>query len=659
MVRSPRAGIGRHGNARVAPQRDAGRDPPVCSPPVSPIFATTMPALAAPSPDELLLNGARLKAALVAGCRRVLSRRDYLNQINVFPVPDGDTGSNLAFTLTAVLKCARGDRGGDVGSVLSQVAREAVDGARGNSGAIFAQFFHGLAEALGGRRDADAATLAAAASAAAASARTCLAQPREGTILSVIHDFAAELRSQADRGIRNLTTLFAIALDRARGSLADTPRQLPVLRAAGVVDAGAAGFVDFLEGIQDYIEHGRSALRLPPELRDLAGGGHAEVHLESVETASLYRYCTECLLTGDHLDVPAVRTRLSELPLDSLVVAGGGQRLRIHAHLDTPNQLFQALIGLGEVSQRKADDMQAQARLRAAPFQPVRIACDSAADLPSGQAERLGIAVIPVRVNFGDEDFLDRITLSPSELYSRLRKDPSPARTSQPPPGDFRRAYELLLGHSDDIVSIQVSSRLSGTFQAALGAAREVDDRHIEVVDSLTVSAGQALIAMTAAECASRGSSRAEVLEAIHVATTQTQVYGLIPDLRYGVAGGRIPALVKRIAELFGLYVLVTERSGKVKPFRALRGRRRLVERYADVIAGRARGNARWRAIVGHCDAGDDAATLAAALRERISGLDPIWVTEAGPAIGAHAGPGTLIVGLQPLPASAPKETER
>ncbi len=612
--------------------------------------AMTIALAGSPRPLIAHLSGARLKAALIAGCRRVLSRRDYLNRINVFPVPDGDTGTNLAFTLAAVMKAARRLRGGDVGSVFARVAREAVDGARGNSGAIFAQFFQGLADALQGQIEAGTAAIARATQSAAQSARECMAEPRDGTILSVIHDFADELRAQSDRGVGDLGAAFTPALERARVSLANTPKLLPVLRAAGVVDAGAAGFVDFLEGVQDYLDNGREALRLSPAMRDLASDGLVDhVHLESVEAASRYRYCSECVVSGDAIDASVVRTALSSMAMDSVVVAGSRQRIRIHAHTDTPNDLFDALTAFGAVSQRKADDMQAQARLRAAPFQPVRVISDSAADLPPGEAERLGIGIVPVRVNVGDDDFMDRVTLSTRELYARLRADPAtPPRTSQPPPGDFRRAYELVLGHCDRVVSISVSSRISGTFQSALGAARDTASDRIEVVDTANVSAGQALIALQAAECAAAGGDADAVIATTRRAMTTTLTFAMVRDLRYGVAGGRLPPIVKRVADLFGLTLLLTARGGKVKPFRALRGRRRLAERFADVVARNARGAARWRAIVGHCDAPDEAAVLAAALRERIAGLTTVWVTETGPAIGVHAGPGTLVVGLQP-----------
>jgi len=593
------------------------------------------------------LSGARLKGALIAGAGRVLSKRDDLNRINVFPVADGDTGTNLAFTMLAVLKTVRRMRGADVGTVLGRVAHEAIDGARGNSGAILAQFFQGLAQGVGRCKEIGAREIADAAIGAALAARACLADPREGTMLSVITDFASELRGQVEAGVAQLDILFRHALVRARQSLANTPNQLPVLRAAGVVDAGAAGFVDFLEGVQDFIDRGRGALRLAPDARDSGAYAHDDVHLEAVEAASLYRYCTECVLSGADLDLNRVRGVLATLQLDSLVVAGSSDRVRVHAHIDRPNQLFETLSSIASVAQRKADDMQAQSKLRASPFQKVRVVTDSAGDLPASEAERLGITVVPVRVNFGADDFLDRITISPRELYTRLRQDPMHPRTSQPPPGDFRRAFDLVLAHCEQLVSVDISSRLSGTFQAAQTAAKESGKSRIQVVDTLQASSGQGLITMAAAECAQTGADAATVIAAAHDAMTRTRTFALIRDLRYGVRGGRIPKVAETIARWFGLTVMIANKQGLVRPFSALIGKQRLVERYAAVIARRIPEHQRCRAIVGHCDASDDAAALAATLRLVLPKLGKIWVVETGPGIGCHAGPGSLVVGLQ------------
>lgn len=602
------------------------------------------------SPFPERLSGAQIKGALIAGAGRVLSRREDLNRINVFPVPDGDTGTNLAFTMLAVMKTARRQRGADVSTVLAKIAREAIDGARGNSGAILAQFFQGLSEGVSRARAFDAQGLAVAATEAARSARSCMAEPREGTMLSVIQDFAAELKVQAESGVQDLRELFRRGLVKARQSLANTPNQLPVLKAAGVVDAGAAGFVDFLEGVGDFIERGRQALRQSPELREAASFEDDHVHLEAVDSASAYRYCTECVLSGEGLDLARVRATLAGLALDSLVVAGGRDRVRVHAHIDQPNQLFETLSALAQVSQRKADDMQAQTRLRAAPFQTVRVVTDSAGDLPPAEAERLGITIVPVRVNFGADDYLDRITLSPRELYGRLRAGGEPPRTSQPPPGDFRRAYELVSSHCEKVLSVELSSRLSGTFQAAQSAAREIGGERVSVLDTLNASAGQGLVAMAAAERALAGGDFAAVEAVAREAMGRTRTFALIRDLSYGVRGGRMPAIAEKIARWFGLTVLIADKQGLVRPFSALVGRQRLVERFAARVAARVPAHQKCRAVVGHCDAREDAQRLAGVIREVLPKLEKVWLVETGPAIGVHAGPGSLVVGVQWTP---------
>lgn len=599
------------------------------------------------------LSGAGLKGALIAGAGRVLANREDLNRINVFPVADGDTGTNLAFTMLAVLRTVRHLPGADVGTVLRQVAREAIDGSRGNSGAILAQFFQGLAQNLGRATDASAGDLAEATASASQSARACLAEPREGTMLSVIHDFAGELRKQVEAGVGDLSTLFHRALERARQSLANTPNQLPVLRAAGVVDAGAAGFVNFLEGVQDFIVRGRGALRMAPDASAAhanTSAAHDHVHLDAVEAASIYRYCTECVVSGHDLDLGRVREQLQNLELDSLVVAGGEDRVRVHAHIDRPNQLFERLNALGNVTMRKADDTQAQSRLRAAKFQRVRVVTDSAGDLPNSEIERLGISVVPVRILFDTDDYLDRITLSPKELYERLRREPLTPRTSQPPPGDFRRAFELVLGHCEQVFAIAISSRLSGTLQAAQIAARETAAKRITVFDTLNAAGGQGLITLAAAECAGAGGDLQDVIAAAQRTMARTRTFAMIRDLRYGVRGGRIPKVAQQIARLLGLTVMIANKKGLVRPFSALMGRNNLVERFAKVVAGHAARNCRYRAIVGHCDARDDAATLAGALRERLPALERVWVVETGPAVGVHAGPGSLVVGIESIP---------
>ena len=182
----------------------------------------------APTAPSQALTAPALRRALIAGAQRVIAARDGLNKINVFPVADGDTGNNLAFTLGSVLNGALSRRSRHIGELLRRVGDDAIDGARGNSGAILAQFFHGVAEHARSRPVLDASALAAAVRHGAASARSALAKPVDGTILSVIDSFAdamqdaaAQLRDAKPADVRGS---FARGLAQARSALAEIGR---------------------------------------------------------------------------------------------------------------------------------------------------------------------------------------------------------------------------------------------------------------------------------------------------------------------------------------------------------------------------------------------------------------------------------------------------
>jgi DegV family protein with EDD domain len=577
----------------------------------------------------------------LAGARQVQRTREHLNRINVFPVPDGDTGTNLAFTMEALAQELEKLRSSDSSEVLAAAAQATLDGARGNSGAILAQFLYGLAEATRTRARISFVQLGQAVAHAAKTARAAIAEPRDGTVISVIADFAAALQEQANRGSRSLLELLETALQSARQSLADTPNRLAVLRRAGVVDAGAHGFVSFLEGIVDYVQRGNSVLRLDLERSPEANAPPlVESHADSA-----YRYCTECLLEGSELKPERVREALKGLPMDSLVIVGGGHKLRLHAHLDHPGELFDCLAPLGQVSARKADDMQAQQRARQR-LTRTAVVTDSAADLPEEERQRLGILVVPVRVGFDQEDYLDKITLTPGELYDRMRNGEI-ARTSQPPAVDFRRTFELLSDHHEGVLCVGLSSQVSGTWQAACQAAQRFEGR-VQVLDTRNVSSGQALLTLYAAEAAQQGLAPEQVERATRAMLSRTRTYGLISDLSYGARGGRIPAWLAPLTRFLRAHVRVEDYQGRIKP-RGLHlgGQQKALTAFVAHVAKAWRGQQRVRAIIAHCDAEASAREALSQLRSALPGLSSAWVVACGPALGAHAGPGSVVIGLQ------------
>lgn len=607
--------------------------------------------VAAPGPLPVRrISTPALRRALIAGARKVIADRDVLNRINVFPVADGDTGNNMAFTLGSVLAGALSRRASSASELLRQVGADAIDGARGNSGAILAQFLQGMSEAVGSARVLDTASLAEAVRRGAQSARQALSEPREGTILSVIHAFSESLHRS--HGHHDLRTWFAQALMRTREALADTPRQLAVLQKAGVVDAGAQGFVDLIEGVVEFMQQRHrgnafAAAFSAAELDDLADDEAAAAHRDACGDPD-HRWCSECLIIGDAIDREALRAAVTALGASSVVIAGSSLRVRVHAHVREPQPLFEACGAFGLLDACKADDMFAQQRAVAATT-GVAIITDSSADLPLELVERLHIHVVPLRINFGERDYLDKVSLTPSQFYAKLRSEPVLPRTSQPPPGDFRRQFEFLLAHHPTLIYVGLSRAVSGTLQSAESAAARVDAERTTVFDTGNAAGGQALLVMAAAERALAGAARATIVAELERLRPLTLTFALARDVRHAVRGGRVPRWALPLAEAFGLTPLARVRSdGKLGVIGALFGKRHVPERFARYVTRRVAPLQRWRVIVGHCDCAADGE----ALRRALLGLldcEQAWLVETGPAIGAHAGPGALVVSLQPV----------
>ncbi|MDQ2070873.1 DegV family protein [Natronospira bacteriovora] len=596
-------------------------------------------------PAIAYLDGHRLRLALQVGVHQLLSRQQHLNKINVFPVADGDTGTNLSLTLHAMLGGLRARPERHAGRALARVADAGLDGARGNSGAIMAQFFQGLSDAAAAHARLSPDHFAVAAHAGASYAREALSEPREGTLLSVLSAFAEAVRQQAARRRADFITLLDDALQQSEIALARTPDQLAVLRKAGVVDAGAEGFVELLRGMRDFLSEGEA--RRPPAATIAGLDGEAAHAHEGDEAQATHRYCTECVVLGEDMDPRKLREALTDEG-DSLVIAGARHKLKVHLHTNQPDRAFNIAAGFGEVHGQKADDMWQQQRDVSNRSRKVAIVTDSAADIPDKLIDELGIHVIPVHVRFGEASYLDKLSMSWEDFYRRLDEDPNHPATSQPAPGEFRRIYQMLASHYDSIISIHVTAAASGTWQSAVSAARRLEDADIHVVDSRSVSAGLGQLVMAAAEKAGEGADARAVLEHMEAHRDRTRVWGAVADLSFGVRGGRVsPAKQKIVDALHLTPVLTARRNGKVDAGGVLFGQSRTVERFTGFVARRARKGRHYRLLVGHCNAAEEGQALLDALRQRIPEVDALPLVPVGPALGAHAGPGTLVASLQ------------
>ena len=592
------------------------------------------------------LNGDAFAAALRSGIHRVLGQQELLNRINVFPVADSDTGTNLSLSLGSALVVLNKPGEKHLGTTLAAVADALLDGSRGNSGAIVAQFFQGVSDSAGEITRFTTYTFSKAIDLGNEYAHDALSQPREGTILSVIAAFAESVRHQVGAASEGeFPALLGKALTRVEEALANTPKQLDVLRKAGVVDAGAKGFVELVAGIADYVGKG---VEVP--LPDVSIAHEIEPVVSAFEedNESQFRFCTECIVTDSDINRRKLREALSELG-DSLVLAGTKRKAKIHIHVDEPEQVFDTARRFGTVSAEKADDMHRQQHSTHEGKRQFAIIVDSGADISDEDLERLDIHMVPCRIQFGDHGYLDKLSITIDEFYEELASNPAHPTTSQPAPGDFRRQYQFLASHFDDVISINLTSAASGTYEAArLAASRTTAPGKIHVVDSRNASLGQGMLAVFAAECAAAGLDAETTVAAVQDQVHDTTSYAILSDTRYAVRGGRLPKWVRTIGEFLRLSpIIYTTREGKVSLSGFLLGRHNRIERFARYVARRVpRGPIEIG--IGHASCEKDALQLERHLRRLTPDIRKLVVNGLGPAIGVHGGPGTLLIAVRP-----------
>ncbi len=599
-----------------------------------------------PVPISKHLDGDSLAAALTSGIHRVLAEQELLNRINVFPVADSDTGTNLSLSLGAALGVLTRPGEKHLGTMLAAVADALLDGSRGNSGAIVAQFFQGMSDAAGEITRFTTYTFAGAVARGNEYAHDALSKPREGTILSVIAAFAESTMHLAGREQEgHFPEVLARSLERVEEALANTPNQLDVLRKAGVVDAGAMGFAELVTGITDYVRDG-TVVPLPDN--SLAHELEPPVPFAEADNESQYRFCTECIVTGRDIDRRKLREALAELG-DSLVLAGTKRKAKVHIHVDEPETVFDTARLYGDVSAEKADDMHRQQHATHEGQDRFAVIVDSGADISDEDMERLDIHMVPCRIQFGDHGYLDKVSITIEEFYEELATSPHHPTTSQPAPGDFRRQFQFLASHFDDVISVNLTSVASGTYEAArLAASRTDAPGRIHVVDSRNASLGQGQLAVFAAECADAGLDVETTLDALHEQITQTTSYAILSDSRYAVRGGRLPGWVRTIAEMLRLVpIIYTRRDGKVTLSGCLVGRRNRTERFARYVARRIPAGPVELGI-GHAACEEDARELEAHLRRLVPEIGKLVTCGLGPGLGVHGGPGTLLVAVRP-----------
>ncbi len=591
------------------------------------------------------LDGSRLRRSLLAACNYAQQQRDELNRINVFPVPDGDTGTNLTLTVRAIADTMEPSRATSVAEVARGAADAAVMGARGNCGMMLSHFLLGFADGLSGYDRVNTAEFCCAFRRGAQSLREALDKPVEGTILTVVHDTALAATQSA---AKDFVALLQHLVNEARDSLERTPDLLPVLKTAGVVDAGAKGFVSLLEGVL-YLVDGSLPISIESQVHEKALAPPASL-MEYPVNQEQFRFCTEALVHSDSLPTQtSVQSRLRAAG-DSMIVIRSDHVLKIHIHTDDPEQVFDYLRGLGDLVTHKAEDMRAQHRtLQRAEEghiqlarRPVSVVTDSAADLSEDILRAHGIHVIPLLLIDGDRSYRAGIDIATEEFHKKLEDDSELPTTSQPSRADITKTYSRAAEEGEAVVAVLAASTLSGTFAAGEAAASGFQGTNIYMADSLSASVLQGLLVVKACELAELGWQPEEIVREITRVRTQSGILFTVQTLKRLVASGRVGSGQAFLSRLLGIKpVLEIDKCGHVtsagKAIGVTRARSQLMKLVGERIPD---GTERMRFGIFHVGMPEIVQPITDELRGRYGNRVEVLAAPATPVIATHLGIG-------------------
>jgi DegV family protein with EDD domain len=580
--------------------------------------------------SQFIISNELLYKSFIIGAKQVISEKNGLNSINVFPVPDGDTGTNLASMMNAIIE--RSKLGSNPKETLQSIADAAIIGARGNSGIIFASYISGLSDALH-QEMIDLDTWITLTKKAYEAAYHSINTPVEGTMITVMRAWMNAL-SEFKKATTEAIDLLIQSYEYVKDELARTPEYLKVLKDNHVVDAGAKGFVHFIEGFIKAFRGEDIVIEVHEAVEEL----HVD-HLED----SQFRFCTEALLRGNQLDMDHIRTSLSTFG-DSLVVAGNERTLRVHIHTDHPDQVFAFLDGFGQIQEQKVDDMKRQFEAANHRKYPIALVTDSIADLPTELVDHYQIHQYPITLHMNHSEYLDKVTIQSSRFYELMDSLEIYPTSSQPNGKSLENFFSFLTTYYKDILVITVSKEMSGTYQAFVDAAVKFPKANIHVINSKQNSGAEGLLVLKAAKMIEDGLPLDKIVAKIESMTAKAKILVSVKTIKYMVRSGRLTRLSGTIVSLMHLKPVISiDEEGKgiimMKTLSTHKADQKIFDHIKDI---QNRYGIESYAIV-HANANDRASFYASSL-EGLLGEKPTYIMDISTVVAMNAGIGTVAV---------------
>ncbi len=571
--------------------------------------------------------------AILHGASLTREKKDDLNRINVFPVVDNDTGSNLAHTMSHIIKNAKAK--GNVRATLKEVARSALIGARGNSGAIFSQYFNGFYLGSVEKTEVTPSELAGCFHEAFVKAYKALEEPVEGTVITLMRVWANSFKESLEQR-KTVGELFETALKHTRHALEDTTKTLKVLSPLGIVDAGALGFYYFMDGFVQVMLGNTVYVHEEPKT-EITPLVEADIHSFGEQAEFPFRYCTEVLIESESLDPEHFREELKHLG-DCLLISGADNLARVHLHTNEPWEIIKRAARQGLVLEHKAEDMVWQNILAGPARQGIACVTDSIADLPPSFVHEHTIFQIPINIMIDGVSYEDKITVDSDFLNSHL----DTASSAQLNTEQAKQFLEPILEKYEQVLVLTVSSQMSGTFarfKEAL-AALDPDGSRSAIIDTLVNSGAEGLLVKEAVHRIEAGMPLRQIMAEIEQLRGRTGILVSVPDLGPMVRSGRISEKVGDLLIRLGFRPLVSitrEGKGTIKgvAFSPEKNRRLLLKSLRQKKLD--------QYVIVHSDAPDRAEACRQEL-VRMTGKEPLYITQISSVVTLFAGKGSIAV---------------
>lgn len=476
------------------------------------------------------VNGEHLYYMMSNAANKLELQSEYVNSLNVFPVPDGDTGTNMSMTFRAAVKEIEGMDNKNIGEVSKKLAKGALMGARGNSGVILSQILRGISKGLEGKEEADASEFANALLEGSKSAYKAVMRPTEGTILTIVRtagEVAVALKED------NITELMREVCRESKIMLDKTPEMLPALKKAKVVDSGGMGLLIILQGMQEALENGLKLTTGTPQAVKSSVAKAQRSETMSEEDIK-FGYCTEFIILGDSNHAEEFKSKVINKG-DSLVVVGYEDVIKVHIHTNNPGKVLEEAVKFGELSKIKIDNMREEHREMLEGM--YEEAAETEESVAAGEFKKY--AIISVAMGEGMKN-----------IFKDLGVDYviEGGQTMNPSTQDMLEAIEKL--NAEHIFILPNNKNII----MAANQAAEISDKDIRVIPTKTIPQGITCITMFNPE-ADVEENTEELKEAMEMVKTTSVTYAVRDtevdgkEIKEGNILGLVEGKIKEVGE--------------------------------------------------------------------------------------------------------------